>query len=302
MKHLPLISIALVPLLANALTINDAMQTSIQTHPKIKMQKEDKLVQDKLLTRVKAGYLPSVDLSYTVGRELTKTPANLRKKAFLTRRQATVTVKQNLFSGFDTKYGVKQQQSIILSSTDKVKESANKLALETATAYIDILRNYKLLQIANENVAVHKKYLAQIKRSVDAGVGRSSDYTQTLARYRGAQSIAQLTKQNYLTSISSFERLYPKKVTFKDLQEPVANKLPAKNINFLINMALKYNPTIEVSQDDIKAAQSALKRSDAPYYPTADLKLESYWNKDVHGVGYNGTEGRDDGYNAPIDI
>ena len=298
MKRSLLLSLALLPLLANALSIDEVVQKTVETHPQIQMDQENYLAEKELLTRVKSGYLPSVNLSYTVGPEVTKTPANKRNRVSQTQQQASVTLTQNVFAGLSTKYGVAQQKALVLSSNDKVNETSNKLALEAATAYLEVLKTYNLLKVAKENVAVHKKYLEQIKKSVDAGVGRTSDYKQTLSRYEGALSIQYLTEQNYVNAISSFERIYPEKITGTDLEVPVVGQMPADNLGALIEMALQDNPVIKVSNDDIQAAQSALKKSNSPFYPSADVQLKSYWNNDVHGIGYNGQPGTDNGYSA----
>ncbi|OHD98591.1 MAG: agglutination protein [Sulfurimonas sp. RIFCSPLOWO2_12_FULL_36_74] len=304
MKRAILLSIVMMPALVNAMSITDAVQKTIQTHPQIEMKKEDHNTQKELLTRAKADYLPSVDLSYSVGPEVTKTIANGRESENLTRQDASATLTQNIFAGFDTVYGVQQQKALILSAGDKVKESSNELALSTATYYIEVLRTHELLQISKENVDVHKKYLSQIEEKVNAGVGRSSDYKQTLARYENALSIQYLAGQNYDNAISSFKRILPGAITAKDLEKPIIGNIPANDLTSLVEIAMKNHPTIHVSQADIQVADAALKRSNAPYYPTADIKLESYWNKNVHGVSTDLSSPNpsafeeDSGYNA----
>lgn len=80
MKRSILLSMALVPALVSAMSLTEAVQKSVQTHPQIEMKKEDRNAQKELLTRAKAGYLPSVDLSYSVGPEVTKTINNERER------------------------------------------------------------------------------------------------------------------------------------------------------------------------------------------------------------------------------
>jgi adhesin transport system outer membrane protein len=298
MKRSLLLSLALLPLLANALSIDEVVQQTVKTHPQVQMNQENYLAEKELLTRVKSGYLPSVDLSYTVGPEVTKTPANNRARASLTQQQSSVTVTQNVFTGLGDKYGIAQQKAVVSSSNDKVKESENKLALEAATAYLEVLKTYNLVRVNKENVAVHKKYLDQIEKSVNAGVGRTSDYKQTLSRYQNALNIRYLAEQNYVNAISSFKRIHPGEVNISDLGKPAVGAMPADNMAALVKIALQNNPTIKVSYDDIQAAQAGVKKSNAPFFPTADIQLKSYWNEDVHGVGYNGQEGKDTGYSA----
>jgi adhesin transport system outer membrane protein len=304
MKKLTLLSTVLIPILASAMSITDAVQKAVETHPQIEMKKEDRNAQKELLTRAKAGYLPSVDLSYSVGPEFTKTIANEGQREALTRQDASAVLVQNVFSGFDTVYAVKQQNALIISANDTVKESANEMALAATTYYIEVLRTYELLQIAKDNVAVHKKYLSQIDEKVKAGVGRSSDYKQTLARYENALSIQFLAEQNYDNAISSFERILPGDITAADLAKPTVGNIPADNLDALVDIAMQNNPKIQVSQSDIEVATAALKRSNAPFYPKASIKLEAYWDKHVHGIATDTLAGtpssfeENSGYNA----
>ena len=286
------------------MTLGEFVQKSIKTHPKIKVKQEELNAQKESLTVVRSDYLPSIDLSYSVGPEETKTIVNRRETANLTRQEASADLRWNIFSGLDTMYGVKEQEALILSAGDNVKESANTLALEAVRSYVELLKNQELFNISKENVQVHEKYLNQIKTKVDAGVGRSSDYKQTLSRFEHAKSTMLLAEQNYNNAIASFQRILPIAVDAKDLEEPSIGSLPANTLDELIKLAMKNNPTILVSLDNIKAAQAALTRSNAPYYPSADIVAKSYWNKNVHGVSTDSDNpvvskyDEDSGYNA----
>ena len=286
MKRFTLISLSLVPALLSAISITEVVQNTIETHPQIQIQKESLKVNKERLTQVKAGYLPSVDLSYSVGPEVTKTPANHEEKADMTRQDASIALTQNIFAGLDTKYGMQEQEALILSAGSNVEESANGLALEAATAYLDVLKTLSLYNIAKENVKVHEKYLKQIKEKVDAGVARNSDYVQTLSRFENARTSEYLAQQNHLISVYSFERILPD-VAVADLEEPSIGNLPAEGADALVEVAMANNPTIAISKNDIEAAKSAVGRADAAYYPTADIVLEGYWNENVHGIAYN---------------
>jgi len=289
---------------ANGMSVESFVQDSIKTHPQMMVKKAELNSQKETLKVVRAGYLPTLDLSYSVGPESTKTIANRREEEDLTRQDASANLKWNLFHGLDTMYGMDEQKALILSAKDGLQDSANQLAMEATKTYIDVLKNKELLSIAQENVEVHKKYLKQIKAKVDAGIGRKSDYKQTLSRLEHAKSTMILAKQNYQNSIYSLQRILPVAIDVNKMQQPHVGKLPATNMQELINMAIKNNPAILVSQDNIKAAKASVKKSNAPYYPTADIVATSYWNKNVHGISTSSSNptpsqyDEDSGYNA----
>ncbi len=282
----------IIPSLVHALSLSEAIVQTIETNPQISVKKEELLKQKATLSGVKADYLPTVDLSYSVGYERTHTTGNklldtANNNGGLqnnTRQEASANIRENLFRGLDTMYGVNQQKALILSSGQDVKKSANAMALQTVNAYTDILRTKEFLEIAQNNMEVHKKYLAQIKEKVNAGAGRNSDYKQTLSRFENARSSLYLAEQNYKNAITTFQRLLPVKADATELEKPTIDKLPATTLEELIQIAMKNNPDIHVSQADIQYAESTLKKSYATYYPTVDLEANAYWDQGLNGV------------------
>ncbi len=226
----------------------------------------------------------------------------------MTRQEASATLTQSLFSGLSTVYGVEIQEALILSAGSSVEESANDLALEATTAYLNVLKTLALYDISIENVAVHDKYLRQIKEKVDAGVVRSSDYEQTLSRYESARSSEVSAKQNHLLAVYGLERILPN-VKTSELQDPSdLRAVSSLDSNALVEVALENNPTLKITKNDIAAAKATVGRANAAYYPTADIVLKGYTNENVHGVGYNSQkdtydeENQDSGYNGMLVI
>ncbi len=301
MKHLPLLSLTLLPALLSALTITEVVQNTIQTHPQIQIQKEALYSQKESVIQTKSAYLPSVDLSFSVGPEITKTPANQREKTDFTRNEASATLTQNIFAGLDTMYGMKEQESLVISAQGNVNVSANKLALEATAAYIAVLKTAELHNITKENVEVHDKYLQQIKEKLDVGIVRESDYVQTLSRFENAKTSQYLAEQNYLIAVYGLERILPN-IDISKLVDPTIGILPANDIDSLVEIALNNNPTLAVAKSDIEAAKSTLNRSDAAYYPTADVVLSANKADHVHGLGYQGAESKDDAYSGLLVI
>lgn len=277
-------SALLLPSLLSAFTISQAVQQTIETNPKIYVKKAVLNSEKELLTKEKSGYLPSVDLYYSAGREKTRMIANSREKVTNNIQNVTATVTENLFEGFKTKSGVKKQRALILSAEKNVQNIVNTTALDAASAYLNVIKNKYLTKIAKENVAVHEKYLAQIKERVDAGAARKSDYKQTLSRYANAQSNFYFAEQNYKNAIIAFQKVLDIKVDPDTFEEPSIDKLPSQSIEELLKLTLTNNPELLVKHADITSAQAIVAQSKANYYPKVDLKLQSYWHKNLNGI------------------
>jgi adhesin transport system outer membrane protein len=303
MKKL-LTSMVVLPSLLSALSLSEAVIQTIQTNPQIMGKKHILKSEKELLQSAYAGYLPSVDLAYSVGPEMTQTIPNARDKVYHTRQDASAIVSENVFEGFNTKYDVERQKSLILSADKSLQDKANSLALDVVSAYLDIIQKKKLEVIAKENVDVHKKYLDQIKEKLDSGIGRASDYKQTLSRYENARSNYVAASKSYKNALYTFQRLLETDVSAKDLQIPDIGTLPSEDIETLIKLAMENNPTIEMSQADIAAAKAIYLKSKSAYYPKADLQAQAYWNEDHNGIVKTPTQPYDEenGYNLLLKL
>ena len=287
MKYFSSLILAFSPILVHALTLTDVVQETILTHPQMKVKEEILREKEQELVNVKSGYLPTIDLSYSIGPEVTRTITNNQNRASLTRKDATVTLKQNLFSGFDTMNGVKQKKELILSASENVNETANSLAIESINAYLSVLKYSALYKTAQENVALHTKYLNQIKKTVEGGIGINSNYTQTLSRFENVTSEEYLAKLEYLNIVSSYQRVLPGKVFVEELEEPTLGQLKYKNLDLLIKDCIENNPIIKGLKSEINASKALVARNKSKYYPTVDLVAQSYWNKNLNGISTN---------------
>ncbi|RXJ81251.1 TolC family outer membrane protein [Arcobacter sp. F2176] len=287
MKYFIFLILFFSPILVNALTLTDVVQETISTHPQMKVKEEILREKEQELVNVKSGYLPTIDLSYSIGPEVTRTITNNQNRSSLTRKDATITLKQNLFSGFDTMNGVKQKKELILSASENVNETANSLAIESINAYLSVLKYSALYKTAQENVALHTKYLDQIKKTVEGGIGINSNYTQTLSRFENVTSEEYLAKLEYLNTISSYQRILPRKVFVEELEEPVLGKLKYNNLDLLIKDCIENNPIIKGLKSEIQASKALVARNKSKYYPTVDLVAQSYWNKNLNGISTN---------------
>jgi adhesin transport system outer membrane protein len=287
MRYFAPLLLALFPIFINALSLTDVVQETISTHPQMKVKEEILREKEQELVNVKSGYLPTLDLSYSIGPEVTRTITNNQNRASLTRKDATVTLKQNLFSGFDTMNGVKQKKELILSASENVNETANSLAIESINAYLSVLKYSALYKTAQENVALHTKYLDQIKKTVEGGIGINSNYTQTLSRFENVTSEEYLAKLEYLNIVSSYQRVLPGKVFVEELEEPVVGQLKYNNLELLIKDCIENNPIIKGLKSEINASKALVARNKSKYYPTVDLVAQSYWNKNLNGISTN---------------
>jgi outer membrane protein, adhesin transport system len=171
----------------------EAVKTAIAANPEVQARWHNFTAAEHERDAAKAGWRPTVDLTYGVGRELNKTPLVDREYS---RHGGALTLNQMLFDGNFTRNEVKRLSYAKLVRYYELLEAAETAALEAVRAYADVARYSALVEEAKQNYVEHKATSQQIEERTDAGVSRRVDTDQATGRLALAES-------NLLTEISN---------------------------------------------------------------------------------------------------
>jgi len=132
----------------------------------------------------RADFFPTIDVSYTTGHENLRDPINstTATTSSFNRHGYEATLNQNLFQGFQTVNQLKQLDYTARARYYEYLAAAEAQGLEAVRAFIDVVRYSKLVEIAQQNYAVHKGIYEQILQRVSQGVGRRVDLEQINGR------------------------------------------------------------------------------------------------------------------------
>jgi len=280
----------LLPTISFSLTLQEMVVQTIDSNPLVKIQKQKKKASEKRLRQVYSDYLPTLNISANVGVEQTTLERDEEDSEMLQKYDASVLIKENVFKGLDTKYGVEARKAGVKSSAFKLVDEVNSLSLEAVSVYLNLLKARDLVEIAQENVNVHDEILTKIRKKVKAGVERQSLYDQTLSRSESAKSALLFEEQNYENALESFKRILDIEITYKELVEVILDELPFSNKDVILEYALKNHPSIKYNRFDIEESRANYRRSASKYYPTIDLQAEAKFRDNINGQeGTNNT-------------
>jgi len=280
-----------LPFSLMALTMEEMVQETLDKNPNMQKDIGTYRAVEYDLDKAKAGWKPNVDLRGDIGYEHTdksyEQNSVLDTTTDLARSSATIIATENLFEGFATESGIKEQESRILSARYNTLQNANALALRASEVYIEVLRQKSLLDLFEENVNNHERIYGLIREKTEAGSGRRSDVEQSEGRLALAYSnyIAQVN--NYQDAVVNFERIYGEALTASSLEMPLAPSLPADTYEGLYAIAQQYNPTLQLERENINVQQARYAKEKGNFYPSVDLELAAEANKNVQG--YEGT-------------
>ena len=264
-----------------ALDLSAMVVDSVSAHPEVKekVHAYRRVVNDR--TIAESGWRPSVDLQASTGYFDTETPSTNNESVDYNSSSVELALTQNLFNGYDTTNQIAQSKARINAALYDVYDSADNIGLRAIQAYLEVLKQRRLYQLAIENVAAHEKILAQIRERNLSGVGRRSQLQQTEGRLAGAQASLIAQQNNLEDSSTQLHQILGRYVDPNSLLEPDLPSVPAKTLEELTDQALIDHPAMRVADSNIVAAQSDYRRSLKTRYPNIDLRLATEYGNNL---------------------
>ncbi|WP_169754917.1 TolC family protein [Campylobacter curvus] len=254
------------------LALNDVVRSVLNENPNLKAVEFNYLQVGKDLNMAKNAYYPTLDASGRVGYERKRLDNGITTQKGDGRVSgATLTLVENLYNGGADKNRINSQSARMDSAAYSVAQAADRLSLSMTNAYLEVIKTKKILEVEEQNVKNHQEIFDQIKDRAQSGYGIVSEQRQAGSRYTLAQSNYVAAKNNYEDALSTFEKLYGKKVEAKNLIMPdFTLPLPATK-QAVYDKAMLCNPSLLVQRSNIAMAESVVKEKNAPFLPKVDL-------------------------------
>ncbi len=275
---------------AAALDMTDMLVDSISAHPEVKekIHVYRQAVGDQRIAA--SGWRPSVDIEATTGTFDTDSPATGNTSVDYESSTFELAVTQNLFNGYDTTFQVEQTDARARAALFDIYDTADNIALRAIQAYLDVLKQRRLYQLAQENVAAHEDILARIRERNLSGVGRRSQLQQTEGRLARAQASLVAQQNNLEDAGTRLHQVLGRYVDPFAMSAPALPNLPEAELDALIDQALANHPAMQVAEQNVLSAQADHRRSLRTRYPTVDLRLATEHGDDIGGLPGNTDE------------
>lgn len=273
---------------AQAMGLKEAIQLAISTNPDIGIVASNRQAVDEELRQARGLYLPQIDLALGLGRErtnnsTTRAAANPSDSLILTRSEASVTLQQRIFDGFEAGSTVRREKARVRSAANRVAENSEFLALDTIGAYTEVLRQRELVRLAEENLRVHGSILDLLQQRLVGGGGSSADVAQTNARTSRARATLTQTLNTLRDAEATFTRVVGQFPDALESPEFPSGVLPA-DLDSAIGLAGTSNPTTKIFEADVRSADAEVSISEVPFYPAITLEAESEYNDGRDGI------------------
>ncbi len=274
-------------LIAQAASMTDAIELALSTNPNIGIVASNREAVDEELTQARGLWLPQIDAALGVGRERTRDrttrAAGDDDGLTLWRKEASLTLQQRIFDGFEANSTIDREKARVESAANRVHENAEFLTLDVIGSYVEVLRQRELVRLAEENLRVHMGILDSLQQRLAGGGGSRADVAQTEARTARARATMTQTLNDLRDAEAAYTRIvgqYPDTLEAPEFPEGV---LP-DTLEAAVSLANTNNPTTRIFEADVKSSAAEVSISEVPLYPAVTLEAESEWNDNRDGI------------------
>ncbi len=284
LKHLGILVVGVFILgssSAQGETLQEAINYILQTNPEIRAISWNRMARDEEVRQAKAGYFPTIDISYGKGFQEQYEPLSETTYPGST----VLSLRQNVFHFGSTKFEVERQEARVRSAAYLLQGTSDNTALQTSRVYLNVLRRLELYDVAEENLANHERIYDQIKLRSVSGVDSKADLDQVMGRLALAQSNIVAAKANIVDAETDYQAVIGHLP--KDLikPQPVDSAVPG-SMEEAQQLALDNYPIVKSAQADYEAREAQHEVAKRRTYPSFDAAVDYKWEHDVDIDGY----------------
>jgi adhesin transport system outer membrane protein len=187
--------------------------------------------------------------------------------------------RQLLFDGFASINEIWRQAARVDAAAYRVRERTELIALDAAEAYIDVVRYARLIALADENVAAHRRILSNVNARFQGGRAGEGDLEQVRERVQAAVAARAQFRQQYDEARGTFRKVIG--------IEPYNLRIPGRlhglprTKDQALAVTLQHNPTLQAAQSDRDAAKYAFHSTAGAFLPTIALEGRALYAKNT---------------------
>ena len=243
---------------AQALSVDQAMQYAIKTHPLILSAEGQYRAAKSELTASRWSRFP------TVG-------ASARENSF-DQKQDVTTASMPLWMGGRINADIDLAKSNRDGALSGISEAQQSVMLETIGLFFDYFKSEKKLEIASQNIDEHQRLYEIIERRVEAATSPDVDAMLAQARLQSARSA-----QIQAASIKDISKASLELTVGRVIDAVLVNNNPEPfgiSLNEAVATGIKVSPRIARIESEIKGFDANIKLAKSALYPQVSLGYE----------------------------
>ena len=276
---------------AHAETLNEALQRAYNNNPSLNSSRANLRAIDENVPLAKAGMRPRVSINSYLGAQQNRFiqrqddmsqpndpnayPIWNRQQGQSLARSAGVTIEQPLFDGFKAQNTTNAAETAVFAEQQRLRLLEQKILFDTASTYMNVLRDTAGLKLQENNVAVLTEQLRQTKERYLAGQITLTDISQAESRLAAGKAQASNAHALLESSIGAYQQvvgILPKKLA----PAPPVDKLLPPNREEAEKIAVSEHPMILAALHDADASDFDIKAIEADFLPKLSVVADVF--------------------------
>src|ERR1700687_100685 len=205
---------------AAADTLEWALVQAYQNNPSLNAQRASLRSTDENVPQALSGYRPKISVTANGGYDYSSTLQHTVNQAVFPntvsytnfaapyeQRGIAATAAQTLYNGNQTANRVRQAESQVMGARETLRVTEQQVLLDSATAYMNLLRDQAILDLNRRNVEVLTEQLKQTRDRFNVGEVTRTDVAQAESRLAAGRSQLLNSQSNYVTSVANYRRV-----------------------------------------------------------------------------------------------
>ncbi len=235
---------------AFAESLHEALASAYRTNPTLGAERARQRGTDEQVPQALVGWRPQISASATAAHEHTTTLGTQFTGGQVVRKYSTnqsspgslaIQLSQPVFDGFRTVAQTKAAEANVRAGRQQLLSTEQDVLFRTVQAYMNVMRDRKILDLRRQNVTVLKEQLRATKLRFDVGEVTKTDVSQSQARLSQAVSAEASARAQVEASSASYLTLTGHKPA--KLTRPRAPRLP-NGLERALRTAQETNPNI----------------------------------------------------------
>jgi outer membrane protein len=260
------------PAYAEYTTLEQAWTQAYQNNPSLEAERAKLRATDEQVSIALSHWRPTIDATANVGKTYQYLPA---QEVFGDANFAQgdtgygMQVTQPIFRGFRTLSETEAAKKQVMAGRAQLEAAEQQLLLDTATAFLDVVRDEYVMGIDRDYVTVLRQKLEETKVRARVGDLTNTDVQQAESRI-GRAEVARLQIENTLqTDRDAFLRLVGDEPG--SLAKPALVLANPKNLNEALRLAETRNPNVIASQYAIEQTDAQVDLNKGSLLPELDM-------------------------------
>nr|WP_271169811.1 TolC family outer membrane protein [Hansschlegelia plantiphila] len=263
---------------ARAQTLEDALARAYGANPTLNAQRASVRATDEQVPQALSGYRPTITASADVGIERSQqvTPSSSLGEVLTIPKAKTttnssprgfgVTADQTIFDGFRRQNQLRSAESNVLGAREQLLNSEQNVLFDTAQAYMDVLRDYAILDVRRNNVDVLREELKAARERFQVGEVTRTDTAQAEAALEGSHTNVSQAEAQLNTSRATYRQIVGEDIARPRPARSIDRLLP-RGLNEAINLSQAQHPAILAAFHGVDAANLQIRVYESQLYP-----------------------------------